>query len=384
MATDGGGGGAEEKGDTGGQSFFRPFSSIWDCQRDCTVRVVASVTHCGAPSTPPRPIFQENPGFDFQPDSSAPVLDPSEEWACLLTCACTSDGSLDRFHRVLPLPPPPALTNILIFLFRIAVLAGNATAVFLSAGNTSCADWWPEVVDFLFMRVEQNKFLSSAVPGCGHHIGNSAELATPTGSSAATLGKMTTQFEALSVVVTPLVVAPDTAVARELVRSASATAGLVTALTQDAAAHGYDGYVLDFNLAGFGTPDETALAALAAKLANALGAGRSLGLVVPGARASTALAEGLAGSGVIVHMSQTRSAYQFAEFDAAVEAATVQFAGHPLSIGLSLSAADWWGGTERYNDCDIILALISSHASTGAVTTVPDQEVFITLLDVSC
>ena len=47
------------------------------------------------------------------------------------------------------------------------LFAGNGTALWLRAGATGCDSWYPKVEEFLLLRVMQNRFLSTAVPGCG-------------------------------------------------------------------------------------------------------------------------------------------------------------------------------------------------------------------------
>lgn len=221
---------------------------------------------------------------------------------------------------------------------------------------------------------------------------------------------MTTVFSSLAVAVTPTIVVSDSSQARELVRSASSSAAFAAALATEAGAHGYDGFVLDFALDGFGSEDDAALAALAIKVGAAVGAGRSVGLTVPAARETPSLASGLDGTGVIVHITKTRSSSNLGQFDVrtgmralqipdpsspphdstdgshashvgggafspsqgVVAAAVAQFGRSPLSVGLSLSAADWWGGTERPSITDVT-------ARFGAITAHSVHQVSLTL-----
>ena len=238
------------------------------------------------------------------------------------------------------------------------LLAGNATALWLRAANSSsCSAWWPKVADFLLMRLMQNRFLSAAIPGCGHTL-----TATPAGADAIILSTIAAEMGSLAIAVTPAVRGADAAAVAALVRSGSAGAAKLGAvLAADATRHGYSGFVLDLNLSELTAQpqDDAALGALLKALERAIQpkqgtprpaaeARRTLGVTIPAARSSSALALELKGSSVIVYVSGgATEAAEYSTFAAAVELATAQFSsqGVALSIGLSLSRSKWWGGT---------------------------------------
>ena len=69
--------------------------------------------------------------------------------------------------------------------------------------------------------------------------------------------------------------------------------------------HGYDGVILGFgDLVGFTGADDTALGKLLLAVQTTLGAARTLGVAVPGARPTASLATALAGSNVVLHVTK--------------------------------------------------------------------------------
>lgn len=229
------------------------------------------------------------------------------------------------------------------------LFAGNGTALWLRAGATSCDEWYPKIEEFMLLRVMQNRFLSTAVPGCGHSLGAAGALVKPVGAEAATLRRMFTQMDSLAVAVTPAV-AMGAKTLRAVMHSAAAVKRFGAALAQECALQGYDGFVLTPDTSDFNASDGAALVSLMHSLAAALGPGASLGLELSGSfEAITAPLP----AEVIVYVSGETASRDFAAFSAAVSAAISRFGERALSVGLSLDGASWWSGTKRPSITDV-------------------------------
>ena len=265
------------------------------------------------------PCWQQDPGFNWQPQASALSPDP--------------------------------------------LLAGNSTFLWLSDGD-SCSRWYGKVEDFLLSRVEQNRFLSTAIPGCGHALSAGGGLLVPQGADVATLARINGQMHSLKVAVTP-VIRGSPGGSRALLHSSTVSHALVTALVAECSRHGYDGYVLQLNVSQFGPADDEKLGALLLQLQHALGPRRSVAAAIPAARPSTSLAKALNGSGVTVHITEATTPVatdgDMQAFSAALAAAVEQF-GPATSVGLTMTQG-WWGGTGVPSIVDVTnrLAVITQH-----------------------
>ena len=257
------------------------------------------------------------------------------------------------------------------------VLAGNSTVLFLRVKDSSssgCGVWYPPVEDFLLSRIAQNRFLSIAAPGCGHTVSADGTLSPPTQSaSLATLERITRTMHSLSVDVTPVVVVRDPTVAATLVRSTAAAEKLAAALTKEADSFHYAGFVLSLNLSSIGSSgddDDTKLAALLIACSTALTnspdasaserQSRTISIELNRVRKDDALARAIAAASpaasVIVRVVASTSAPEFMSFEQSAADAVSQFGGHgvPFSIGLSLRADSWWGGSGRPSIVDVV------------------------------
>eukprot|EP01043_Picozoa_sp_COSAG02_P072251 COSAG02_NODE_13537_length_1382_cov_1.070928_2_plen_309_part_01 len=253
-----------------------------------------------------RAAHQLQPGFNWQPPASAPLPDP--------------------------------------------LFAGNGTALWLRAAGAACDSWYPPIEEFLLLRIMQNRFLSTALPSCGHAVGAGGALTIPSGAEATTLKRMFTQMDSLAVAVTPAVLA-DSSTLRDTMRSNASVRRLAAALAAERARSGYDGFVLSPDVSKFDRADGTAFAAMVRTIAEALGPRVSLGVEIDSA-SQASVAEPLAEvDGVIVYVTNATTARNFDSFAAAVSDATHRF--RTVSIGLSLDGETWWGGTKRPSIVDV-------------------------------
>ena len=272
------------------------------------------------------------------------------------TCASTGQGyacheSAPNFAwqppHAAPLPDP--------------LLAGNSTVLFLrSVSSLSCATWFPSVEKFLTARLTENRFLSIAAPYCGGTIDASGALVPPAAAAdRATLLHITALMTSRAISTTPVLRIASAATVRALIADPGSVARLAAALARDASANAYGGYHLALNLSL--VDDDAQLGAcLAACGASLAPLNRVISVEIASARRDATLARALAsmpgGSSVIVRVVASTSTSDFAAFDAAVAAAAAQFAPHgvALSVGLSLAAGAWWGGTGRPSIVDVV------------------------------
>lgn len=206
------------------------------------------------------------------------------------------------------------------------------------------------------------------LPSCGHVFTAAGSLQSPAAAEAQTLALIATQFNELAVAVTPIIHVSAAATHTLASLSADAVATLSTTLTNVCAAHGYSGVVFAVDFTGLdGEPltprtaatspvaTEASLGAVLSGIASRLGSHVSgntrgdltVGVVLPGARATAAFAEAVARAEhrVIVYAVNATYATNFTQFAAAVDALQTQFSGRaPVSISLSLNPAQW-GGT---------------------------------------
>jgi hypothetical protein len=237
------------------------------------------------------------------------------------------------------------------------LFAGNATALWLRTTKpgqpATCAGWYAQIESFMLARIEQNGFLSTAIPGCGHVLSADGSLLTPSGADAQTLARISGQMRSLKVAITP-VVSGSSQVARAVLHSAQASLAFVRSMASECARHAFDGVVLEFDLADFAAADDGRLGAMLIQLRQALGRDRSVAVAISGARPTSVLSGALNGSGVIVHITEASTPAatggDVGQFDRAVAAAVAQF-GAQTSIGLTLRG--WWGGTGAPSITDV-------------------------------
>ena len=92
-----------------------------------------------------------------------------------------------------------------------------------------------------------------------------------------------------------------------------------------------------------------------------------------GFRRTATLADGIRGSGIIVHLTQATQSNDFASFQAALTAATDQFSGQFLCAGLDLSPSNWWGGSHRPSVVDVTSRFaVLTRASVRQISLVLD------------